>query len=152
TATLPLTDAFNPTSFDILGKKIDGLTAVDATNVPIGLIWGFHALTQSSPMTTPEAPQPDLDKVIILLTDGLNTQNRWRSFNMAGDAEVDKRMMAACAAVKAANIKVYTIRVIDGNASLLQGCATKPDMYYNVQSASQLNAVFTTIAQNLANL
>jgi len=25
-------------------------------------------------------------------------------------------------------------------------------MYYNVQNASQLNSVFTTIAQNLANL
>jgi hypothetical protein len=54
--------------------------------------------------------------------------------------------------VKAANIKLYTIRVIDGNAALLQACATKPDMYYNVQNASQLNSVFTTIAQNLANL
>ena len=26
------------------------------------------------------------------------------------------------------------------------------DMYYNVQNASQLNDVFTTIAKNLANL
>ena len=53
---------------------------------------------------------------------------------------------------RAANIKVYTVRVIDGNATLLQSCATKPDMYFNVQQAVQLNSVFGSIAQNLANL
>ena len=45
--------------------------------------------------------------------------------------------------VKAANIKLYTVRVIDGNATLLQDCATKPDMYYDVQNATQLNGVFS---------
>ena len=44
------------------------------------------------------------------------------------------------------------MRVIDGNATLLKNCATKPDMYYDVQQASQLNSVFASIAQNLANL
>jgi hypothetical protein len=42
--------------------------------------------------------------------------------------------------------------VIDGNAKLLQECASKSDMYFNVQNASELDAVFATIAQNLANL
>ena len=42
--------------------------------------------------------------------------------------------------------------MIDGNATLLQSCATNPTMYFDVQNASQLNAVFTAIAQNLANL
>ena len=47
---------------------------------------------------------------------------------------------------------VHTVRVIDGNASLLQGCATNPTMYFDVQNASQLNSVFSAIAQNLGNL
>ena len=29
--------------------------------------------------------------------------------------------------------------MIDGNATLIKACATKPDMYFNVQQASQLN-------------
>ena len=49
------------------------------------------------------------------------------------------------------HIKHYTVRVIDGNATLLKGCATKPEMYYDVQQAVQLNSVFSSIAQNLAN-
>ena len=44
------------------------------------------------------------------------------------------------------------MRVIDGDATLLRNCATKPNMYYNVNQASQLNSVFSSIAQNLANL
>ena len=42
--------------------------------------------------------------------------------------------------------------MIDGDATLLRNCATKPNMYYNVNQASQLNSVFSSIAQNLANL
>ncbi len=84
----------------------------------------------------------------MLLTDGVNTQNRWTT----SSGSIDARTAEVCANAKAANIKVYTVRVIDGNADLLHGCATKPSMYYDVQQADQLNAVFTTIAQNLANL
>jgi hypothetical protein len=101
-------------------------------------VWPFNALS----------PKTDLDKVIILLTDGDNTQNRWST----SQSSIDARTKLACTNVKAANIKLYTVRVINGNATLLKDCATKPDMYYDVQNASQLSAVFSTIAQNLANL
>lgn len=139
-----------PLTFDwtALNNKIDALTPSGNTNVTIGLSWAFHALTATAPLDNAVAPYPGLDKVIILLTDGINTQNRWSTTA----ANIDTRTEQACANVKAANIKLYTIRVIDGNAALLQACATNPSMYYNVQNASDLNAVFTTIAQNLANL
>ena len=94
------------------------------------------------------ATAPDVDKVIILLTDGENTQNRFTS----STTSIDSRTEKVCANAKADNIKVYTVRVIDGNADLLRNCATKPDMYFDVDEASQLNAVFSSIAQNLANL
>jgi hypothetical protein len=61
-------------------------------------------------------------------------------------------MQKTCDNAKAANIKIYTVRVINGNASLLRNCATKPDMYYDVDHADELNMVFKSIAQNLANL
>jgi Flp pilus assembly protein TadG len=145
--TCPVT--MMPLSFDwtALNAKIDSLNPAGNTNVTIGLALAFQTLTTSTPFNAAVA-SADLDKVIILLTDGDNTQNRWTSIQ----ADIDARTAKACAAVKAANIKLYTVRVIDGNATLLQACATKPDMYYNVQNAAQLNAVFTTIAQSLANL
>jgi hypothetical protein len=82
------------------------------------------------------------------LTDGVNTQNRWTS----STTSIDARTQKVCDNAKAANIKVYTVRVIDGNATLLKACATKLEMYYEVQEATQLNSVFAAIAANLANL
>ena len=118
------------------------------TNVSIGLAWAWHALTSGVPLSEAAAPKGDLDKVIVLLTDGNNTKNRW-----TGAASlIDARTKATCDNVKAAGIKLYTVRVIEGNASLLQDCASTPSMYYNVEDASQLNSVFNAIAQNLANV
>jgi Flp pilus assembly protein TadG len=136
------------TDWTALHGKVDQMTAAGNTNVTIGLVWAWHALTTSMPFTGAAAPAPDLDKVIVLLTDGENTQNRWTT----SSSQIDARTSAACANVKTANIKLYTVRVIDGNANLLRNCATKPSMYYDVQQADQLNGVFSSIAQTLANL
>ena len=148
TTIMPLTDILDTTGFTNLNNKIDAMTAAGNTNVTIGLVWGWHALTASEPMTQGSEPAPDKDKVIVLLTDGDNTQNRWTT----SGSSIDERTALACANAKAANIKIYTVRVIDGDATLLRNCATKPSMYYNVNQASQLNSVFSSIAQNLANL
>ena len=145
---MPLTDILDTTGFTNLNSKIDAMTASGNTNVTIGLVWGWHALTKSEPMTEGSDPAPDKDKVIVLLTDGDNTQNRWTT----SGSSIDARTALACTNAKAANIKIYTVRVIDGDANLLRNCATKPNMYYNVNQASQLNSVFSSIAQNLANL
>jgi hypothetical protein len=118
------------------------------TKVTIGLVRGWHALTISEPLTQGLDPAPDRDKVIVLLTDGDNTRNRWTS----SSSSIDARTVLACTNAKAANIKIYTVRVIDGDATLLRNCATKPNMYYDVTQASQLDSVFSSIAQTLANL
>jgi Flp pilus assembly protein TadG len=148
TSMIPLTDILDTTGFTNLNSKIDAMQATGNTNVTIGLVWGWHSLTPNLPLPQGSDPAPDKDKVIVLLTDGTNTQNRWSS----SESQIDARTSLACANAKAANIKIYTVRVIDGNASLLRGCASKPTMYYDVQQASELNAVFASIAQNLANL
>jgi Flp pilus assembly protein TadG len=141
--------AMMPLSTDWTGlnAKIDAMVPTGNTNVTIGMQMAWQTLTPAAPFNAP-SPSPDLDKVIILLTDGQNTQNRWTS----STTSIDSRTQKVCENAKAANIKVYTVRVIDGNATLIKTCATKPDMYFNVQQASQLNTVFSSIAQNLANL
>jgi Flp pilus assembly protein TadG len=132
-----------------LHARIDAMTPTGNTNVTIGLVWAFHALTQSEPLTQAAAAgTPDLSRYIILLTDGQNTQNRWTS----SQSSIDARTALACANAKAAGIKIYAIRVIDGNASLLQNCASDPSMYFDVDSASDLNAVFNAIGGQLASL
>jgi hypothetical protein len=107
----------------------------------------WQTVSPVAPFNAP-APAPDLEKVIILMTDGDNTQNRWTN----SQTSIDTRTQKACDNAKAAGIKLYTVRVIAGNATLLKGCATNPDMYFDVQQASQLNTVFSAIAQKLTNL
>jgi Flp pilus assembly protein TadG len=139
---MPLTS-----DWSALHAKIDAMTASGNTNVTIGLSLAWQTLAPNGPFSAP-ALSPDLDKVIILLTDGQNTQNRWSS----SQSSIDARTQKACDNIKAANIRIYTVRVIEGNATLLKNCATKPDMFYDVDEAVQLNSVFSSIAQNLANL
>ena len=130
-----------------LNSKVDAMQPDGNTNVTIGLQVAFQMLSPVAPFNA-ASPQNDLDKVIVLLTDGDNTENRWST----NQSTIDARTTLACTNAKAANIKLYTVRVINGNATLLKNCATKQDMYYDVQNAAQLTAVFSNIAQNLANL
>src|SRR5262249_12780924 len=142
TAMMPLSS-----DWTALNAKIDAMTPSGNTNVTIGLQVGWQTLSPVEPFNAPAAA-PDLDKVVILLTDGENTQNRWSSTQSVIDARTDK----VCTNAKADNIKIYTVRVIDGNQALLKSCASKTDMYYEVAQASELNSVFASIAQKLASL
>jgi Flp pilus assembly protein TadG len=142
TSLMPLSE-----DWAALHAKVDAMAPAGNTNVTIGLALGWQTLTPAAPYNAP-AKAPELDKVIVVLTDGDNTQNRWTTSGSAIDARTQK----VCDNAKADNIKLYTVRVINGDAALLQGCASKKSMYYDVQQADQLNAAFDSIAQNLANL
>jgi len=146
---MPLTN-----NWTALNNKIDAMQPNGNTNVTIGLVWGWHALTARAPLSEAAAPKEDLEKVIILLTDGDNTES-WKNSNNSTEKNtrnINDRTKLACKNVKDANIKIYAIRVINGNAPLLRECATNSTMYYDVENASQLSTVFSAIAQNLANL
>lgn len=134
--------------WDDLKTRIDSMQPNGNTNVTIGLAWAWHSLTQGDPLTQAAPAAPDLSKYIILLTDGDNTQNRWTS----SQNSIDTRTALACTNAKAAGFRIYTIRVIDGNATLLRNCATDPSMYFDVDSASELESVFNAIGGQLASL
>ena len=87
-------------------------------------------------------------KAIVLMTDGDNTQNRFGD----GQTTMDQRTAAACASAKTAGIKIYSIRVINGNSSLLRGCASETSMFYEVSNASQLGPIFQQIAREISQI
>ncbi len=125
------------------------MTPSGMTNVTIGMMWGWHALTQSEPLTQAQAVKGDVEKVmLILLTDGLNTANRFTT----NPSQIDKRTETVCDNVKKAKIRVFTVRVIEGNVDLLRNCATAANMFYDVQVASELKDVFTSIAASLSGV
>jgi Flp pilus assembly protein TadG len=131
-----------------LRRTASRMRASGNTNVTIGLAHGWHMLTANQPYTTAAAPRDRLTKVLIMLTDGDNTQNRWTT----NGNSIDARTAAICSNIKATGILIYTIRVINGDANLLRNCATSPSMYYNVTAADQMNAVFQAIAAQMSAL
>ncbi len=139
--TLPVTG-----DWAALEATVDAMTPSGMTNVTIGMMWGWHALTPSEPFTQGQVVRPDIEKVIILLTDGLNTANRFTT----NSTQIDNRTAAVCDNIKKAKIKLFTVRVIEGNLDLLQSCASAANMFYDVQVASQLKDVFASIAASLS--
>ena len=115
-----------------LNSKIDAMTPTGNTNVTIGLQLAWQTLSPVAPFNAP-APAPDLDKVIILLTDGRIPRTAGRR----SQSRSTRARRRPATTLKADNIKIYTVRVIDGNATLLKNCASKPDMYYEVQQAGR---------------
>jgi hypothetical protein len=134
-----------------LSNQVDAMNANGSTNQTVGLAWGWQDLTQGAPGNAPVADQNTQD-VIILLSDGLNTQDRWYGNGSAQSTSVDNRMALACANAKAAGVKIYTVLVMAGNSSILQNCATDSSKYFALTTAGQIVTAFNTIGTQLANL
>jgi Flp pilus assembly protein TadG len=131
-----------------LGRLVDQLQPAGNTNQTIGLAWAWQTLVQGAPLDGPPPPDKDTQQVIVLVTDGINTQNRFTN----NETSIDLRTEKACSNVKNAGILMYTVRVLEGNASLLKNCATRPDMYFSLTASGELVTTFNTIAINLTKL
>ena len=71
-----------------------------------------------------------LQQVIILLTDGLNTQNRW----FDAKSQIDARQQLTCNNINAAGITLYTIQVNTGGDPTRRCCKTAPALRANIQT------------------
>ena len=122
------------------------------TNQTIGLQWGFQSLT-AAPFTIPaKDPNYTYNRVIILLTDGLNTQNRF--YDHAVDRSTP-RTKKACDNIKAAGITLYALQVnTDGDptSTMLQHCATDTGKFFTSRRRAQISTVFNQIGTNLSKL
>jgi len=98
-----------------------------------------------------EDPNYTYKHVIILLTDGLNTQDRWYT----SETSIDTRQQTTCDNIKAAGITVYTVQVnTDGDptSTLLQNCASSTDKFFLLTSANEIVTTFNTIGTALTQL
>ena len=159
---------------------ITAMTAIGDTNVPMGLVWGWHALSPIGPFSDGSAyGAAKKKKIVVLMTDGQNSNapngNSNQSYysgvgyirhNRLGvglgsssaqrQAALDARLATLCQNMKAAgkDIIIYTVRVEvnDQNFGTLKNCASSPAKFYDVQNASELNGVFQQIADSIQNL
>jgi Flp pilus assembly protein TadG len=134
-----------------LNATIDTMTAAGNTNQAIGLQLGWQTLT-AAPFTVPPVDTDyKYQTVIILLTDGLNTQDRWYSTA----SSIDTREKKTCDNIKAAGITLYTVQVNTGSdptSTLLQNCATDAGKFFLLTEAGQMVTTFGQIGTSLSKL
>jgi Flp pilus assembly protein TadG len=156
-AVLPLT--YN---WATLGSTIDAMTPNGGTNQAIGLAWGWQSLSQTSPLNAPsEDPNFKYQHIAIILSDGLNTQDRWYGNGSTWSSQVDARQEIVCDNMKNAGITIYTVQVNTDNeatSSVLQYCAgTKAGVadsskFFLLTTPTQIITTFAQIGTSLSQL
>jgi Flp pilus assembly protein TadG len=147
-----------------MNQLVTNMSPNGNTNQAIGLQLGWLSLVGGGPFTVPAMdPNYQYTQVIILLTDGLNTQNRWTSTQ----SSIDTREQTTCNNINAAGITLYTIQVNTGNdptSTLLQNCAgtaatattaavyPDPSKFFLLTSADAIVTTFQSIGTKLSNL
>jgi Flp pilus assembly protein TadG len=164
TGNNPLLQPVTPLSYNWSSIKtgIDAMQPTGGTNQPIGLALAWQTLAQTAPFSAPaEDSNYTYKKAIILLSDGLNTENRWPAYgdgsNQTGTM-IDDRQKILCDNVKAAGITIYTVQLNtstrnpDPTSTVLQYCASGLDKFFLVTSADQTLTVFNSIGTSLSKL
>jgi Flp pilus assembly protein TadG len=132
---------------------VNNMSPAGNTNQGIGLAHGWMSLVGGGPYPTPPAMDPNYkyQQVVILLTDGLNTQNRWYT----SQSSIDTRQQMTCDNAKAAGITLYMVQVNTGGdptSNLLKNCASDSSKFFLVTASSGISAVFSTIGTALSQL
>jgi len=143
-----------------LSAKIDAMSPAGNTNQAIGLQLGWQSLTASPFTVPPKDPTYQYTQVVILLTDGLNTEDRWYSCPSNGPCPtIDGREQTTCANIKNAGITIYAVQVNTGNdptSTLLQNCASNTpgtlDHFFLLTSPEQIVSTFNQIGTAMTNL
>jgi Flp pilus assembly protein TadG len=147
-AVLPLTN-----NWSSMTTLVNNMSPAGNTNQNIGLAHGWMSLVGGGPYPTPPTMDPNYtyQQVIILLTDGLNTEDRWYT----DQTSIDARQQLTCSNLKTAGITVYTVQVNTGGdptSTLLQNCASTSDKFYLVTTSSGIGTIFNQIGTNLSKL
>jgi Flp pilus assembly protein TadG len=149
--------------WDNMKTLVDSLYAAGSTNQGIGLVWGWQSLVGGGPLTAPaKSSNYTYKETIILLSDGLNTQNRWDGNGYQHSQDVDNRMYyngaGTCKNITDSGITLYTIQVNTGTGSskdpesaVLKNCASA-GKFKMITVASDIGTVFEQIGKELSKL
>jgi Flp pilus assembly protein TadG len=147
--------AISALSYDWVNMKslVDSLYPAGNTNQGIGIAHGWQSLVGGGPYPAPPAEDSryKYTKAIVLMSDGLNTEDRWYT----NQNQIDGREAMTCTNAKAAGIVIYTVQVNtggDASSTVLKNCASGTDKFTEIKTANQLVSTFNSIGVALSNL
>ena len=172
---LPLTS-----HFQTVRNNIRSLAAQGSTNIPQGVVWGWHVLSPSAPFREGDTYSHSVQKVMILLSDGNNSiaarpahpggsdfsaygymeNRRLEGLPTTYDSQdimetMDERTLLACQNAKDAGVRIFTIRVSledENSEELLRSCASSPEDYIDVPDSDLLDEAFRDITDRISQL
>lgn len=144
---------------------IDELTSpTGTTNITLGLGWAWRVVKPDAPFTEAD-PDPDgpRQQAIVLLTDGANFAGNGDGYKTvfgygsAGRPDMNARLRALAANVKASGVKIYTIQFANSGGplqTLMREVASGPEApyYHYAPDAGTLQTVFKEVANHLSEL
>jgi len=141
-------------SWTNLTSQINAMTAGGNTNQAIGIAHGWQTMTPGTPYGAPTVPD-NTTRYMIILSDGLNTQDRWY-YSDTASTNVDAREKLVCDAAKADGIIIYSIYInigqSSGNSAPLLNCASDATKYFSLSTTGSVVTTFQQIAQQITNL
>ena len=162
-----------------LKKKVNESVAAGFTNITQGVAWGMRVLSPGEPFTQgrDDKTVPNLDKILIVLTDGANTFETKKNdlgstytsegyladgrlgITVGGGGDLNAKMndktLAACENAKTDGIEVYTIRLEEPDVAtgmMLKECASGPDHFFDVPNRAKLDEAFGKIRERIVNI
>ena len=145
-------------SWSTLKTAINNMQPTGGTNQAIGLSVGLQTLITGNTMYNVPAEDPNwtYNRVIILLSDGLNTEDRWPDYGdgmSQNGTKIDDRQAALCTNIKnQLDPKTGTHSPADPTSTVLQNCASSPDKFFMLTSSTQIVSAFNTIGTQLSQL
>jgi Flp pilus assembly protein TadG len=155
-------------NWSTLKTAVNAMEPTGSTDQSVGLAWAWQSLLQTGPIPAPaEDPNTTYNRVIIILSDGLNTEDRWPDYgngSTENGTDIDNRQAQQCANIKAATdsngrpmYTIYTIQVDtssppDPVSTVLENCASDSTKFFKLTNSDQIATTFTTIGTALSQL
>jgi hypothetical protein len=165
-----------PLTSDIgtIEDRIDALEQGGATAGQVGVAWGWYTVSPNIGMWTgDQAPAAygteNTEKIVVIMTDGefnisycngVMSKNYYQGSDRincnATNGSPTSQAKSLCTAMKAEGITVYTVGYNISNTttakSLLSDCASDSAKYYLSGSTTELEAAFSSIADEIVSL
>ena len=140
--------------FTSVKEALSAMRPTGLTNIALASEMGFHMLAPNRPFEAArEFTDPDTRKIMVLLTDGMQTVPAEGPSGNISTLDADETTAEVCANAKAEGISIYTIaydihdqRIRD----LLTGCATDPADYFEPSGVAGIDDVFDEIFAQIA--
>lgn len=133
-------------NFTSLKNAITGMASGGNTNMTIGVAWGTAMLSPNQePFREGRTRATHHRHIMILLSDGANTQSR----HSTSTSTINARTKKACDAAKAAGIEIYTVALGPADTALLAYCAANSANALVASVPQHLEDAFDTLAKSV---